>query len=136
MPQKAFKLEIATPERVVLQVDAVSLVVPGIEGSLGILADHAPLVAELDIGEAVVRQQDGNVIRLAVSGGFIEVRKNIVRILADSAERAEEIDVARAEAAKRRAEERLKERARGIDYARAEAALKRALTRLKVARGG
>ncbi|MDH7482251.1 MAG: F0F1 ATP synthase subunit epsilon [Armatimonadota bacterium] len=136
MPQKTFKLEIATPERVVLQVDAVSLVVPGIEGSLGILADHAPLVAELDIGEAVVRQQDGNVIRLAVSGGFIEVRKNIVRILADSAERAEEIDVARAEAAKRRAEERLKERARGIDYARAEAALKRALTRLKVARGG
>ncbi|MCL6519695.1 MAG: F0F1 ATP synthase subunit epsilon [Armatimonadetes bacterium] len=136
MPQKTFKLEIATPERVVLQVDAVSLVVPGIEGSLGILADHAPLVAELDIGEAVVHQQDGNVMRLAVSGGFIEVRKNIVRILADSAERAEEIDVARAEAAKRRAEERLKERARGVDYARAEAALKRALTRLKVARGG
>ncbi|MDI6827620.1 MAG: F0F1 ATP synthase subunit epsilon [Armatimonadota bacterium] len=135
MPQKTFKLEIATPERVVLQMDAVSVVVPGVEGSLGILADHAPLVAELDIGEAVVRDQDGAIIRLAISGGFIEVRKNVVRILADAAERAEEIDVARAEAAKRRAEERLREKAVGLDYARAEAALKRALTRLKVARG-
>ena len=135
MPEKTFKLEIVTPERVVLKQDAASLVVPGARGSLGILADHAPLMAELTIGEVRVRGADGRETRLAVSGGFVEIAKNTVRVLADTAERAEDIDIARAETAKKRAEERLRSRARDIDLARAEAALKRALARLRVARG-
>lgn len=135
MAEKTFKLEIVTPERIVLKQDAVSIVVPGAEGALGILANHAPLMAELAIGEATVRDIDGHVIRLAIGGGFMQVGGNVVRILADTAERAEEIDVARAEEAARRAEERLRSRADNIDRARAEAALKRALTRIRVAHG-
>jgi len=135
MPEKTFKFEILTPERVVLTQDAVSLVAPGVEGSLGILANHAPLMTELTIGEIWLRDADGRVMRLATSGGFMEVRGNTARILADTAERAEEIDVARAEEARKRAEERLRSRAAEVDHARAEAALKRAIARLRVVRG-
>ena len=135
MPEKTFKVEIVTPEGVVLSQDAVSVAVPAVEGLLGVLADHAPLMAELTVGEIWIRDADGEVTRLAASGGFMEVRENTVRILADTAERAEEIDIARAEEARRRAEERLRSRAAGIDHARAEAALKRALVRLRVAKG-
>jgi len=135
MPEKSFRLETVTPERIVLEQDVASIVVPGTEGSLGVMANHAPLMAELTTGEVWVRDPDGHVTRLAVSGGFMQVRKNSVRILADTAERAEEIDIRRAEEAKKRAEERLRSRAEGIDGARAEAALHRALNRLRVARG-
>jgi len=136
MPEKTFKVEIVTPEGVVLsQDDAVSIVVPGVEGSLGVLADHAPLMVELAIGEIWIRDSDGKVTRLATSGGFVEVRRNMVSILADTAERAEEIDIARAEEAKRRAEECLRSHAAGIDHTRAEASLERALVRIRVARG-
>lgn len=135
MAEKTFKLEIVTPERLVFKDDIVSLVVPGAEGSLGILADHAPLMAELTIGEIYLRYADGREIRMATSGGFMEVHENTVRILADTAERQEEIDIARAEAAVKRAEERLRAPAPDIDATRAEIALKRALARLRVARG-
>ena len=135
MPEKIFEVEIVTPEGVALSQDAVSIVAPAVEGSLGVLADHAPLMAELTVGEIWIRDAEGEVTRLATSGGFMEVRKNTVRILADTAERAEEIDIARAEEAKRRAEERLRSRTTGIDHTRAEAALERALVRLRVARG-
>jgi F-type H+-transporting ATPase subunit epsilon len=135
MPEKTFKVEIVTPERTVLSQEAVSLVVPAVEGELGIMADHAPLLAELTIGRIWFREPNGNIVRLATSGGFVEVRQNVVRILADTAERAEEIDVARAEEARKRAEARLRSKEAGIDLARAEAALKRALVRLKVAAG-
>ena len=120
MPEKIFEVEIVTPEGVVLSQDAVSIVAPAVEGSLGVLADHAPLMAELTIGEIWIRDAEGEVTRLATSGGFMEVRKNTVRILADTAERAEE---------------RLRSRTTGIDHTRAEAALERALVRLRVARG-
>lgn len=135
MPEKTFKIEIVTPERTVLSQEAVSLVVPAMEGELGIMADHAPLIAELTIGEIWFRDSNGEVTRLATSGGFLEVRGNVVRILVDTAERAEEIDVARAEEARKRAEARLRSQEEGIDLARAEAALKRAIVRLKVAKG-
>ena len=135
MPEKTFKLEIVTPERAVLAEDAVSLTVPGVEGSLGVLAGHAPLMAELAVGEIWFRNAEGKIIRLAASGGFMEVEGNTVRILADTAERAEEIDVARAEEARKRAEERLRSQSAATDNARAEAALKRALNRLRVAGG-
>lgn len=135
MPERTFKVEIVTPERIVLTQEVVSLVVPSIEGSLGIMANHAPLMAELTLGEATMRDADGHITRLAISGGFMEVRENSVRILADTAERAEEIDIARAEEARRRAEERLRDRVEGANRARAEASLQRALLRLRIARG-
>ena len=135
MAEKSFKLEIVTPEGIVLQQDAVSVVVPGAEGSLGILANHAPLMAELTIGEVQIRDADGNIERLAISGGFMEVASNTVRILADTAEKPQEIDVHRAEQAVARAKERLTAADTGMDMVRAEAALKRAINRLRVARG-
>ncbi len=126
------RLEIITAERQILADNVNAVVAPGIEGELGILPHHAPLMTMLKPGELLIRK-DGEEIYLAVSGGFLEVRPDKVIILADACERAEEIDIARAEEAKRRAEERLKSRPSGVDVGRAEAALRRALARLKVA---
>jgi F-type H+-transporting ATPase subunit epsilon len=126
------RLEIVTAERVVFSEDVDVVIAPGIEGQLGVLPHHAPLMTTLMPGELLVRK-GGEEFSLAISGGFIEVRPDRIIILADAAERVEEIDVARAEEAKRRAEERLKERAPEVDLLRAEAALRRSLTRLEVA---
>jgi F-type H+-transporting ATPase subunit epsilon len=134
MPGRSFNLEVVTPERIVLSQDVTSVVAPGSEGYLGILADHAPLMAELRVGEIRSTDPDGNETHLATSGGFMQVAENTVRILADTAERQEEIDIARAEEAVKRAESLIRERAEGLDHARAEAALKRAINRLRVAR--
>jgi len=128
----SMRLDIVTAERVVFSEDVDVVVAPGVEGQLGILPHHAPLMTTLQPGELLVRQ-GGEEFSLAISGGFLEVRPDRVIVLADTAERAEEIDVARAEEAKRRAEESLLERrAPGIDAARVEAALRRSLARLKV----
>ena len=132
---KTFRLEIVTPERNVLTLDAVSVVAPGVEGYIGILADHAPLISELALGKVTVKDESGNETLLAISGGFMEVRSNEVRILADSAELSDEIDITRAQEAVKRAEARLRETAAHVDHARAEAALERAINRLRVARG-
>ena len=126
------KFEIATAERVIYSDDVDIVIAPGIEGQMAILPSHAPLLTMLQPGELVVRK-DGEETAIFVSGGFLEVMQNRVTILADTAERAEEIDVERAEAAKRRAEERLAGRLPEMDLARAEIALRRALTRIKVA---
>ena len=134
MPDKTFTVEIITPERVVFTGEIVSLTVPATEGPLGVLTDHAPLMAELVCGGIWLRHQDGEEMMLCTSGGFMEVRDNHVRILSDSAEMAEEINIARAEEARKRAEERLRKRDADLDIARAEAALKRAISRLRVAR--
>lgn len=129
----SIKLDIVTAERVVFSGDVNEVVAPGIEGQLGILPHHAPLMTILQAGELVAKREGQDEI-MAISGGFLEVRPDRVIILADAAERAEEIDMARAEAAKKRAEERLRDRkAIGLDEAAAEAALKRAITRLSVA---
>ncbi|MHB1458987.1 MAG: F0F1 ATP synthase subunit epsilon [Armatimonadota bacterium] len=133
MAAKTFKLEIVTPEQIVLNQDSSSVVVPGSEGSLGILADHAPLMAELKAGVVYMKDADGNETTYAISGGFMEVNSNTVRILADTAEPGSEIDIERAEAALRRAEERLRAHDAAIDMTRAEIALKRALARLQAA---
>jgi len=126
------RLDIVTAERVVFSEDVDVVVAPGVEGQLGILPHHAPLMTTLQPGELLVRK-GGEEFSLAISGGFLEVRPDRVIVLADTAERAEEIDAARAEEAKRRAEERLLEhRVPGIDAARVEAALRRSLARLKV----
>jgi len=129
----SIKLDIVTAEQVVYSEDVDVVVAPGVEGQLGILPHHAPLMTMLQPGELRVRR-GGEEFSLAITGGFLEVRPDRIIILADAAERAEEIDVARAAEAKRRAEEWLLDRhAPGIDTARAEAALRRALARLNVA---
>jgi len=126
-------LQIITPEGPVLQdVATEAVVVPVVGGEMGILYNHAPMVAALRIG--VLRYKQGETFkRVAVSGGFMEVSNNRVTVLADTAEPGETIDVLRAQEARKRAERRLRERAANIDRARAEAALQRALARLKAA---
>jgi F-type H+-transporting ATPase subunit epsilon len=129
----SLKLDIVTAERVVYSEDVDAVIAPGIEGQLGILPHHAPLMTTLQAGELRLRR-GGEEDSLAISGGFLEVRPDRVIVLADTAERAEEIDMARAEAAKKRAEQRLVDRrALGLDEARCEAALHRAMARLTVA---
>jgi len=128
-------LEIVTPERIVYAQDVNMVIVKGVEGEMGILPHHVPLVTPLKIAPVIVKKPDGNET-LAVNGGFMEVRKDKVVILAESAERAEDIDVERARAAKERAEKRLaSQKQEEIDFKRAQLALLRALNRLKVANG-
>jgi len=127
----SLKLDIVTAERVVYSDEADVVVAPGIDGQLGILPHHAPLMTTLQPGELRVRK-GGEEFSLAISGGFLEVRPDRVIILADAAERAEEIDVSRAEEAKRRAEERLRQPTPEVDVAQADAAMRRALARLQV----
>lgn len=130
---KTFQLEIVTPERVQWSAECNSLRVPTLDGYVGILANHAPLVTVLSVGEIRVTQED-RCVRLAAAGGFMEVSQNKATILADTAERADEIDIPRAEAAERRARQRLDDRGKDVDGQRARAALFRALNRLRVAR--
>jgi len=125
------KLDVVTAERVVFSDEVDVIIAPGIEGQLGVLPHHTPLMTMLKPGELLVRK-DGEEFSLVITGGFLEVRPNRVIVLADAAERVEEIDLARAEEARRRAQERLKERIPEVDAARAQAALLRALARLEV----
>jgi F-type H+-transporting ATPase subunit epsilon len=128
-----FRLEIVTAERMVYSDDVNALVAWGVEGQLGILPHHAPLMTMLQPGDLLIRK-DKKEEYLAISGGFLEVRPDKVIILADACERVEEIDIARAEEAKRRAQETMKAAPLvSADAAAAEAALRRSLARLKVA---
>jgi F-type H+-transporting ATPase subunit epsilon len=127
----SLKIDIVTAERIVYSEEVDAVIAPGVEGQLGILPHHAPLMTILQAGELVVRK-GGQEESLAISGGFLEVRPDRVIVLADQAERAEEIDASRAAEARKRAEERLKAKPAGLDEARAEAALRRALVRLSV----
>ena len=126
------RLEIITAERQVFSDDVNTVVVPGIDGELGILPHHAPLITMIKPGEVLVRK-DSEETYLFVSGGFLEVRPDKIIILADACERYDEIDIERAEAAKRRAEEGLKTHPPELDVSQAQAALLRALVRLRVA---
>ncbi len=126
------KIDVVTAERIVYSADVDEVLAPGVQGQLGILPHHAPLMTTLQAGELIIKK-GGQEELLAISGGFIEVRPDRVIVLADQAERAEEIDAARAEEARKRAEERLKAKPTGTDEDRAEAALRRALVRLSVA---
>lgn len=126
------RLEVVTAERVVYSEDVEIVVAPGIEGELGILPHHANLMTILQAGELRVRRA-GQEVSMAISGGFLEVRPDRVIVLADAAERDSEINFAKAEEAKRQAEERLAHPVPGLNYAEAEAALRRSITRLKVA---
>jgi F-type H+-transporting ATPase subunit epsilon len=128
------RLDIVTAERAVYSDDVDIVIAPGVLGQLGILPHHTPLMTMLEPGELIARKGSDE-FGLVVSGGFLEVRPDRVIVLADTAERAEEIDIARAEEAKRRAEQHLAEKyVPGVDAAQAEASLRRSLIRLRVAR--
>ncbi len=126
-------LEIVTIERKVFDDEVNMVVAPGSEGVLGILPRHTPLLTALTFGELQIKRDGQEDQFFAVGGGFMEVQPNRVVVLADSAERADEIDVERAEAARRRAEESLVRAPEELELERAEAALRRSTTRLKVA---
>lgn len=127
------QVEIVTPSRQLFSGDVQMITMPGIDGEMGVLGGHAPLLTTLNIGEIALHRADGETEYIAVSGGVVEVRPDKVIILARSAERADEIDIARAEAAMARAEEVLQahppEERRPL-----EVAYRRSQLRLKVAR--
>jgi F-type H+-transporting ATPase subunit epsilon len=129
---ETIQLEIVTPERLVVNETAEEVQIPGKSGYLGILPGHAPLITELAIGEIAYRT-GAQLKRLAVAWGFAEVLPNKVTILAETAERAEEIDVKRAQSTRQQAEEELR-KAGASGNPDAEAALARANARLEVAR--
>jgi F-type H+-transporting ATPase subunit epsilon len=128
-----FALQIISPERVVYRGEVTSLTAPGMEGYLGIWARHAPMLAALKIGEAEIQEGEGRRRHFAIAGGLLEVERDEVTLLADAAESAEEIDVSRAEEAKKRAEERLSHPNKELDITRSQAALMRSMSRLRVA---
>jgi len=131
-----FPLDIVTPERTVLSEPVQSVQVPASDGSLGILAGHAPLLAELGVGECVVRTPSGATETYVLAGGFVEVARDRVTVLADTAEHQSEIDVTRAEESLGRARDMLTRLEPGSDTEEANAAVRRAQARLRVARGG
>ncbi len=126
------RLDIVTPERIVFSEDVNMVIARATDGDIGILPGHAPLVAGMTVWPLRVLRDEGE-RQISVCGGFIEVRPDKVTILASCAELPEEIDVKRAEAARTRAENRLKDTSPDIDMTRAEAALQRAVVRLRVA---
>jgi len=136
MPAEAIQLVIVTPERKLLSESVVEVTLPGAEGELGVLPGHAPLITELGIGELRYRIAVGAMSDpIAVIRGFAEVLQDRVTVLAETAERPEEIDIERAKAALERAEKRIATgmSASEMDWERATAALQRALIRIKVA---
>ena len=133
MSQSGFRLTVITQERTVVDREVAAVTAPGTEGYLGIWRNHAPLVTALDAGTLTVRELDGRTELYAVSGGFLEVSRNVVTILADTLESAGEIDPERAKKSVDRALARLTETATEIDQERVQAALKRNRIRLKLA---
>lgn len=133
--ESLLQLDVVTPDKTVISSVADYVGVPGVEGQFGVLPSHVPLLSALTIGELYYRVE-GRLERAFISGGFAEVSDNRVTILAEAAELAQDIDTARAQEAKRRAEARLASRTEGIDETRATAALQRAVHRLSVAQLG
>ena len=131
----AFDIEIATPERLLAREKAVRAQIPAKDGFIGVLPDHAPLLSELGIGRAHLHHARAiSVFTLAVVGGFLEIKDNVVRVLSDVAEKGHEIDVSRAEQALKRAQEAMINPALGIDIASALIASRRAQARIDAAR--
>ncbi|MBD8069497.1 F0F1 ATP synthase subunit epsilon [Bacillus sp. PS06] len=128
---KTVKVSVVTPDGPVYEADVEMVVAKAQSGELGVLPGHIPMVAPLQIG--AVRLKNGtNTELVAVSGGFLEVRPDQVTILAQTAETSEQIDIRRAEEARKRAEQRLQAKQDDVDFRRAELSLKRAINRLNV----
>ena len=127
-----YHLTIVTPEKIFYEEDVSSIIAPGSEGYLGVLTDHAPLITALIPGKLDIRNKKNEEKVFALNGGFLEVYKNKVTILADSIESPEQIDLERAQSAVERAEKRLKSKSPEIDVNRASQAMLRALNRIKI----
>jgi len=132
MSEKVFHLEIVTPRKVVHSSEVTSFSAPGVVGGFQVLKSHAPLLSSIAVGEVKLTDVSGKEFRYATSGGFVEVHENKVVMLAETAERSDQIDVERATAARERAQNRLEEKKAEIDVERARLALLKALNRLKI----
>lgn len=132
MYEKAFKLQIVTPGRVVFQDEATSVSAPGTQGGFQILYNHAPFISTVEIGEIKVKDKSGHDLLFATSGGFVEVKDNAVIVLVETAELASEIDAQRAKASHERATKRIHSHDPGIDIERARLSILRSLNRLRV----
>ncbi|PZC50820.1 MAG: F-type H+-transporting ATPase subunit epsilon [Chloroflexi bacterium] len=128
------QLDIVTAEGSVYSGEVNAISAPGVEGELGVLSRHAPLLTVLQPGELRLRIADQEDLCLAVSGGFLEVMSNDVTVLADTIERSDEIDEQRAEEALKRAEERISGTDEGVDLQRAVASMKRSKIRIDLVR--
>ncbi len=130
------RLEVVTPEKQVVNETAQIVMAPGSMGEFGVLSGHTPFMTSLNTGAVHYRDESGKDQYVFVSGGFAEALPDKVTVLAESAEKTEDIDVARAKAARERAEKRLEDRSKeDIDFMRAKLALERALNRIKLAGG-
>jgi F-type H+-transporting ATPase subunit epsilon len=136
METQPFTLDIVTLKKVAFSEEIKSVNAPGTEGYFSILVNHTPFVSSLKAGTIKVTRPSGEILTLSASGGFLMTDGKKVILLADAVERPEEIDIARAQAAKERAEKRLAEKTPEVDVDRARLALLRALNRLKVAEFG
>src|SRR5271165_6565371 len=126
MAATTFDIEIATPERLLSKVQAIRAQIPAKDGFIGVLPDHAALLSELGIGALTYTTPSGQVFSIAIVGGFLEIKDNVVRVLSDVAEKGQEIDVSRAERALKRAQDAMINPALGIDIASALIATRRA----------
>lgn len=127
-----FRLEIVTPDRVVLDAPVRSVRIPGTMGSMGVLANHAPLITSLATGPIKVEHENGDIEFIAASGGFADIQADRVTVISDAAERSADIDITRVEEAIRRAQAQLAEGG-ATAYGQAQETLQRAMNRLKVA---
>lgn len=128
-----FDLKVLSPSRAVTTVKVTAVTLPGSEGYMTILPDHAGMVAELDQGEVTITTTDAAVERFFVAGGYVEVENNRVTLLADVIERAREIDLTRAQTARKRAADRLTQLGADTDIERANRALRRSDQRIQTA---
>jgi F-type H+-transporting ATPase subunit epsilon len=129
-----FEIEIATPERLLGREKAVRAQIPAKDGYIGVLPDHAALLSQLGSGALTYTTPEDHRFSLAISGGFVEINDNVVRVLSDVAEKGQEIDVSRAEKALKRAQDAMGNPALGIDIASALGAALRAQARIDAAR--
>ncbi len=133
---KTFHVKLVTPERTLLETEVVEVTLPIADGEVTILSEHVPYIGAVKAGEAILKTKEDKTEVVAISGGFVEFDNNVLTILADTAEYAADIDIARAEAAKKRAED-LRNQAVDMseeEYARLAAMIEKEFTRIKVAR--
>ncbi len=132
MFDRPYRLEIVTPKKTIFSGEVVSFSAPGVLGGFQVLISHAPLLSAIGVGEVKLLTKESKETRYSTSGGFVEIKNNVAVMLAETIEDANEIDIKRAEAARDRANKRIKERKPGTDLLRAEAALNRALNRIRI----
>jgi F-type H+-transporting ATPase subunit epsilon len=130
----SFEIEIATPERLLAREKAVRAQIPAKDGFIGVLPDHAALLSELGTGALTYTTSNNQLFSIAIAGGFLEIKDNVVRVLSDIAEKGHEIDVSKAEQALKQAQDAMINPALGVDIASALSAARHAQARIDAAR--